>query len=270
MNYKTRTISITSGKGGVGKTTVVCNLALRLSQLGKKVLILDGDLGMANVDIFFGVKATSSIRDVIYGDKKMKDILTEVSKDVFLISGGSGLVDFNFMNNFERRAVLDSIGSLPHDFDYLLIDTAPGIAENVLFLNSAAKTVSVVITPDPASFTDAYALIKVLNNFYKVNHFSIICNQVRDEAEGFGLYQRFNEVVNRFLVVGFDYWGAVPLDPVLRKATQNQRLIMRHDPTAESTKALRQIATQIDKATLSHSEGTGGIQMFWEQVVGFA
>ena len=270
MNYKTRTVSITSGKGGVGKTTMVCNLALRLSQLGKKVLILDGDLGMANVDIFFGIKSTNSIRDVIYGDKEMKDIMTEVSKDVFLIPGGSGLVDFNFMNNFERRAVLDSIGSLPHDFDYLLIDTAPGIAENVLFLNSAAKTVSVVITPDPASFTDAYALIKVLNTFYKVNHFSIMCNQVLDEAEGFRLYQRFNEVVNRFLVVGFDYWGSVPLDPAMRKANQNQRLIMRHDPMAESTKAIRQIVAQMDKATLCHSEGTGGIQMFWEQVVGFA
>lgn len=270
MNYKTRTISITSGKGGVGKTTVVCNLALRLSQLGKKVLILDGDLGMANVDIFFGVKPTHSIRDVIYGNKEMKDILTEVSKDVFLIPGGSGLVDFNFMNNFERRAVLDSIGGLPHDFDYLLIDTAPGIAENVLFLNSAAKTVSVVITPDPASFTDAYSLIKVLNTFYKVNHFSIICNQVLNEEDGLKFYQRFNEVVNRFLIVGLDYWGSIPLDPALRKANQNQRLIVRHDVAAESTKAFRQIAAQMDRVTLSHSEGSGGIQMFWEQVVGFA
>jgi flagellar biosynthesis protein FlhG len=126
---------------------------------------------MANVDIFFGVKPQGTVRDVIYGDKEMKDILLEVSKDVFLIPGGSGLVDFNFMNNFERRAVLDSVSALPHDFDYLLIDTAPGIADNVLFLNSAAQEVSVVLTPDPASFADAYALIKVLNQVHKLNHF---------------------------------------------------------------------------------------------------
>lgn len=270
MNYKTRTISITSGKGGVGKTTLVCNLALRLSQLGKKVLILDGDLGMANVDIFFGVKPQGTVRDVIYGDKEMKDILLEVSKDVFLIPGGSGLVDFNFMNNFERRAVLDSVSALPHDFDYLLIDTAPGIADNVLFLNSAAQEVSVVLTPDPASFADAYALIKVLNQVHKLNHFSIVCNQVRDEAEGLGLYQRFNEVVSRFLVVGLDYWGSVPLDTALRKATQNQRLIMRQDPQAEAAKAMRQMTLQLERATQRQSESTGGIQMFWEQVVGFA
>lgn len=270
MNYKTKTISITSGKGGVGKTTLVCNLALRLSQMGKKVLILDGDMGMANVDIFFGVRPQGNIRDVIYGDKEMRDILVEVSKDVFLIPGGSGLIDFNFMNNFERRAVLDAVSALPHDFDYLLIDTAPGIAENVLFLNASAQEVSLVITPDPASFADAYALIKVLNQVHRVQHFSIICNQVRDEAEGLGLYQRFNEVVNRFLVVGLDYWGAVPQDVALRKATQNQRLILRQDPGAEAAKALRLVAAQMDKATQKLSESTGSIQMFWEQVVGFA
>lgn len=268
-SQKTRTISITSGKGGVGKTTLVCNMALRLAQLGKKVLILDGDLGMANVDIFFGVRPKGTIRDVIYGDQELKDILIEVSKDVWLIPGGSGIIDFNHMSNFERRAIIDSIQTLPHDFDYLLVDTAPGIAENVLFLNSAVETVSVVITPDPSSFADAYALIKVLNAQGKVNRFSIVCNQVRDEHEGLGLYQRFNEVVNRFLVVGLDYWGSIPLDVALRKSNQMQRLIIRQDPNAEAAKALKQIAVQIQASSKSVERG-GGMQMFWEQVVGFA
>ncbi|KYG68426.1 flagellar biosynthesis switch protein [Bdellovibrio bacteriovorus] len=267
--HKTRTISITSGKGGVGKTTMVANLALTLSQKGKKVLILDGDLGMANVDIFFGVKPSGNIHDILAGRKEMKDILTEVSKDVFLIPGGSGVVEFNHMNHFERRAMVEAVSCLPLGFDYLLIDTAPGIAENVLFLNSAAQTVSVVITPDPSSFADAYALIKVLNKQYKVNHFSIICNQVRDEQEGLGLYQRFNDVVNRFLYIGLDYWGSVPNDVVLKKAVQQQRLIVRHDVGAESSKAIRQVCSQIEKSS-KQVESTGGMQMFWDQVVGFA
>ncbi len=267
--HRTRTISITSGKGGVGKTTLVANLALTLAQRGKKVLILDGDLGMANVDILFGVKTQGNIHDILGGRKEMKDILVEVSKDVHLIPGGSGVVEFNHLNHFERRAMVEAVSSLPLGFDYLLIDTAPGIAENVLFLNSAAQTVSVVITPDPASFADAYALIKVLNRNYKVNHFSIICNQVRDEQEGLGLYQRFNDVVNKFLYIGLDYWGSVPNDAVLRKATQMQRLIVRHDVGAESAKAIRQVCAQIEKSS-KQIETAGGMQMFWDQVVGFA
>ncbi len=267
--YKTRTISVTSGKGGVGKTTMVANIALNLAQSGKKVLILDGDLGMANVDILFGVKTDGSIHDIVSGRKEMKDILVEVSKDVFLIPGGSGMVEYNNLNHFERRAMIEAVTSLPFGFDYLLIDTAPGISENVLFLNSSAQSVSVVITPEPASFTDAYALIKVLNTQYKVNHFSIICNEVRDEQEGLNLYKRFNEVVNRFLYIGLDYWGSVPNDPVLKKANQMQRLIVRHDPSAESARAIRQLSLQIERSS-KQVETTGGMQMFWDQVVGFA
>lgn len=205
--HRTRTISVTSGKGGVGKTTLVANLALSLSQRGKKVLILDGDLGMANVDIMFGAKPQGNIHDILAGRKEMKDILLEVSKDVFLIPGGSGVVEFNNMNHFERRALVEAVSAIPNGYDYLLVDTAPGIAENVLFFNAAAQSVSVVITPDPSSFADAYALIKILNRQYKRTHFSIVCNQVRDEQEGLQIFQRFNDVVNRFLYIGLDYWG---------------------------------------------------------------
>jgi flagellar biosynthesis protein FlhG len=265
----TRTISITSGKGGVGKTSITSNLALRLSQTGNKVLIFDGDLGMANVDILYGVKTSGSIYDVIIGEKTIQEIVVEVAKDVFLIPGGSGVLEFNNLNGFQRRAMIEAIGTLPQDFDYMLIDTAPGIADNVLYLNAAAQSISVVITPDPASLADSYALIKVLHQKYKENKFSIICNQVRDEVEGVGLYQRFNDVVNRFLCIGLDYWGSVPQDVTLRKATQMNRLILRHDVTSDSAKAIKNVAAQIENSGQKFVT-KGGLQMYWEQVVGLA
>jgi flagellar biosynthesis protein FlhG len=268
-SHRTKTISITSGKGGVGKTTMVCNLAYALARQGKKVLIFDGDLGMANVDIMFGVKSDFSIMDVLKGTKTMNEILVPLAPNIALIPGGTGLVELSRLNAFERRSMLDAVGSLDYQYDYLLIDTAPGLAENVLYLNSAAQVSSVVITPDPSSLADSYALIKVLNREYKETKFSIICNQVRDEIEGLALFNRFNEVVNRFLYIGLDYWGSVPQDQLLRKSTQNQRLILKHEPQSEAAKNLLKLSNKLETA-MGENQDKSGLQFFWEQVVGVA
>ena len=270
MNMQaTKIISVTSGKGGVGKTTLLSNMALCLAQRGKKVLILDGDLGLANVEIMFGMRPQGTLQDVISGQKEMSDILTEVSKNVFLISGGSGSIDYNKLNHFERRALLEGVRSLKVHFDYLLIDTAPGISDNVLFLNSAAQEVALVITPEPASFADSYAMIKVLNQKFKMNHFSIICNQVVNEAEGLALFTRFNDIVNKFLCVGLDYWGTIPMDSKLRKATLGQRLVVRHDLGADSSRAIKAMSQQIDLKE-QYVDVKGGLQGFWDELVGSA
>ena len=267
--HRTKTISITSGKGGVGKTTMVCNIAYALARQGKKVLIFDGDLGMANVDIMFGVKSEFSIMDVLKGERTMAEILVPLAPNIALIPGGTGIVELSRINSFERRAMLDAVGSLDYQYDYLLIDTAPGLAENVLYLNSAAQVSSVVITPDPSSLADSYALIKTLNREYKETKFSIICNQVRDEMEGLALFNRFNEVVNRFLYIGLDYWGSVPQDQLLRKSTQNQRLILKHEPQSDAAKNLLKLSNKLE-ASMNENQDKSGLQFFWEQVVGVA
>ena len=265
----TQTISITSGKGGVGKTTLVANMAYALALKGKRVLIFDGDLGMANVDIMFGVKPDGNILEVLHGEKDIRDVVTLLAPNISLIPGGSGLVELNRLNSFERRSLLDAVSSLDFQYDYLLIDTAPGIADNVLYLNSAAQVSTVVITPDPASLADSYALIKVLNKEYKETQFSIVCNQVRDEAEGLVLFNRFSEVVNRFLYIGLDYWGAVPQDALFRRSTQNQRLILKHEPTSEAARHLLKVSNRLEMATQKNLN-KAGLQFFWEQVVGVA
>lgn len=266
---RTRTISVTSGKGGVGKTTLIANLAYSLALQGKKVLILDGDLGMANVDIHFNVKSEGNILEVLKGERTIQEVVTKVSPNISLIPGGSGLVELSRINSFERRALLDAVGELDYEYDYLLIDTAPGITDNVLYLNSAAQKAAVVITPDPSSLADSYALIKVLSQEYKENHFSIVCNMVRDEAEGLVLFNKFSEVVNRFLSIGLDYWGALALDPLVRRSCQNQRLILKHEPQSESAHQLLRVSNRL-QASVENIEGKAGLQFFWEQVVGVA
>jgi flagellar biosynthesis protein FlhG len=266
---KTKTVSITSGKGGVGKTTITCNIAQALARKGKKVLILDGDLGMSNVDIMFGMKTDHNIHQVLTGECELSEIITPLGGGIDLISGGSGIVELSRMNAFERRSLMETVHSLDGFYDYMLIDTAPGISDNVLYLNSAAQETAIVINPDPASITDSYALIKVLNQEYKENRFAIICNQVKDEVDGLALFNRFHEVVGRFLFVGLDYWGAISQDNVFRKSTHNQRLILKHEPESSAAQQLLSISAKLERS-LDRKFEKAGLQFFWDQVVGVA
>ncbi len=264
-----RTISVTSGKGGVGKTTMISNLAVALSNTGKKVLIFDGDLGMANVDILFGTKSKGSIWDVINGQKGVEDILTNLAPGIDLIPGGSGVSELSRLNPFQRRALIDCMSELDIRYDFLLIDTAPGLSDNVLYLNSAAQSVVVVVTPDAASITDAYALIKVLHTEYKEQKFTIICNQVRDEFEGLSLFKKFNEVVGRFLNISLDYLGSVPADSAVRRSTQSQKVLLQHDPQCPSALAIQGLGKKLEKSLTVQDVRKSGMQYFWEQVVSF-
>lgn len=269
MAIRTRTISITSGKGGVGKTTLVSNLAMSLSQLGKKVLILDGDLGMANVDIMFGVRPQKTIYDLLNGAASLEEVVIEVAPGISLIPAGSGIVELQDLSQQQKRLILDQVSQMPKKFDCLLIDTAPGIDSNVLYLNSAAQEIMVIITPDPSSLADSYALIKVLNTRYHERRFKIICNQVRDEEEGLALFQRLSDVASRFLYVSLDYQGCVPFDLNLRHATRSQKLIVASHPYSTSAKAIYSMAQKLH-GYQRVEEVKGGLQFFWEQLVGVA
>lgn len=245
-------ISVTSGKGGVGKTSLVCNLSLALAKQGAKVLILDGDLGMANVDIFFGVHPQRTLQDLIDG-VPLKDCMTSVAQNIDLIAGGSGLYKLGQLNAFQRREILARIGEVNYVYDYLIIDTAPGLHDHVLHLNSVADECLVVLTPDPSSFTDAYALIKVLHQKYRTQRFSIVCNQVTDDKAGAQLYLRFSDVVQQFLPIRLNYKKTIPFDPQLRLSNQLQRLIVRQDSKSVSAQAIQGLSNEIANQVQSES-----------------
>jgi flagellar biosynthesis protein FlhG len=269
IKSRTRTISVTSGKGGVGKSTLVANLAMSLSQQGFRILILDGDLGMANVDVMFGIRTTHSVEHVLTGERSLKDIVVEVAPNIHLIPGGSGVYGLQNLDIFQKKTLLDQVSELPTPYDYMIIDTASGIDENVLYLNSAAQDILVVVTPEPASMTDAYALIKVLHKKFGEDRFSIVANMVQDEGEALAIYRRLSDVAQKFLCVSLDYKGFIPNDGNLRIATKSQQLVMQMEPKAASSYAIKMLSEKLSGYT-PIANTKGGMQFFWEQLVGVA
>ena len=269
LKHQTQTISITSGKGGVGKTTFVANLAMQFGNQGKNVLLLDGDFGMANLDIMFGVRPHWTVEHVLEGEKPLKDVITQVAPRISLIPGGSGVYGLSQIPSIQKRILLDQVSQLENNYDVMIIDTAPGIDDNVLYFNTASQEIVVILTPDPSSLADAYALIKVLNTRHKEARFSVVCNMVRNESEAKMIFKRLSDVASKFLVVSLDYRGYVPLDPALRNATKLQQLVTQTVPSSPSSYALRDIAKNLS-GYRQMGEMKGGIQFFWEQLLGVA
>ncbi len=266
---QTKTVSVTSGKGGVGKSTLVANMALSLSQQGKKILILDGDLGMANIDIMYGIRTSGSVEQVLSGQRSLEDIMVEVSPNVTLIPGGSGVYGLQNTTTLQRKMLLDQVNSLDRHFDLMFIDTASGIDDNVLSLNSAAQEILVVLNPDPSSLTDAYALIKVMHKKFNETRFSVVSNLVTDEREGLQSFKRLSDVAQKFLNVSLDYKGFIPADGDLRKATKSQQLVVRELPRSASSLAIKMLSEKLSGSD-AFANPKGGMQFFWEQLVSAA
>lgn len=259
---KTQTLSITSGKGGVGKTTLTVNLAQTLAEMGKKVLILDGDLGLANVDLFFGVRPNKTLEDFFMGDETLEDILVKVNRNIHIIPSASGITDLKSIDVYKRKMLMDEVSALVN-YDYLLVDTASGIDDNVQYLNSAVQNVLLVITPEPASMTDAYALMKVLNQNKKVQRFSIVANKVMGDKEARDLYFRIEKVASRFLNVRLNFLGSIPYDLKMRQGLDSKVLAK---PTAATQVSLHRIAEGLE-APAENSVLPGSLQFFWNQIL---
>lgn len=257
-------ITVTSGKGGVGKSNMSVNLAIQLHNLGKRVIILDADFGLANVEVMFGVRPAYSLADLMFKNKELKEIICPGPRGIGIISGGSGIQEMANLTKYQIANLTSKLYELDELADIIIIDTGAGISEAVMEFVTHSSEVLLVATPEPTSITDAYALLKSVNkrnDFDKTKHIQMITNRVGSIKEGKELYEKLNVVVKRFLDVNLDLLGAVPQDMNVSKAVMRQVPFSIAYPNTQASLAVKDIAdkllgnntnTQMDKRGITY------------------
>jgi len=260
-NEVPRVIAICSGKGGVGKTFFSVHLAEYAAKKGKRVLLLDADLGLANVDVMLGISPKGSLLELVRGEKGLSDLIVPARAGFDVLPGGSGLYELTALDTEQQQVMMNEMRRISSDYDLVLIDAAAGIGDNVLYFVSASESALVVLTPDPTSLTDAYALIKVLSRQRNMRRFMVAVNQ----AEVFDAqvaFKRLLSVADRYLDVHLDYVGNLPHSPDVREAVQGQKLL-----TVQDAPVMRQTLDMVLANILARERDlsrNGGLQFFWE------
>lgn len=260
-----RVIAVASGKGGVGKTNVSVNLGVSLSKMGNRVLLMDADMGLANVDIMLGLQTKYNLLHVLEGKKTLEEVIVEGPSGLRIIPAASGVSRMAQLSALENAGIINAFSELSDQLDVLIVDTAAGIADSVVSFCRAAQEVVVVVTDEPASITDAYALIKVLSREQQLTRFKLLANQSRSSKHGRQLYEKLAKVCEQFLDVRLDYLGSIPFDHDLRDAVQKQIPVTVYKPHSESAQAFRVIAQQVEKWPVPKG-ATGYLQFFVENL----
>jgi flagellar biosynthesis protein FlhG len=262
-----RAIAVASGKGGVGKTNVVANLAVALRKRNQRVIVIDADLGLANLDTLLGLNPRANLRHVLSGEQSIEDVLIEGPAGIQVIPSASGVEELTRLTAAQRLILLEQVERLEGSFDVLLLDTGAGISANVLFFAMAAQQTMVVLTPEPTSLTDAYALIKVLSMQDRAISFAVLVNMARSESEAKRTFAHLARVAERFLHVSLAYSGFVPYDDELPQAVRRQRTLIDLAPAAPASRAFNILAERI-LADPVLDQPSGGLQFFLRRALG--
>lgn len=251
QQHLARVITVTSGKGGVGKSNMSVNMAIQLSRLGKKVIILDADFGLANVEVMLGTRPKYNMADMIFGGKNIRDVICKGPENIGFISGGSGIKELSNLSKDQISGIINMMYGLDSLADIIIIDTGAGISDAVIDMVLASSEVLLVTTPEPTSITDAYALLKTINKTPGFNaedtRIRMIGNRTLNMSDGYDLYNKLNSVVERFLNMKMEYLGAVPFDVNLTKAVMRQQPVSIAYPNTPAVKSIKAMAkTLID------------------------
>jgi flagellar biosynthesis protein FlhG len=261
-----RVIAVTSGKGGVGKTNVSVNLAVAMADTGKQVMLLDADLSLANIDVLLGLHPDKNLSHVIDGERTLEEVIITGPSGIMVVPASSGIKRLSELSMLENAGLIRAFSELTHEVDTLIIDTAAGINESVTSFSRAAQEVVVVVCDEPASITDAYALIKVLNVEYGIQRFRVLANQAHSAQEGRELFNKISRVTDRYLDVTLEFMGAVPHDDYLKKAVRKQRAVVQAYPRSRSSMAFKNLAQKTDKWPVPSAAG-GHLEFFVERLI---
>ena len=260
-------IAVSSGKGGVGKTSVSVNLALSMAKQKKEVLLLDADLGLGNIDVLLGLNTEYDLSHVISGERKLEEIIVEGPSNIKIISASSGINKMANLAPAEQAGLINAFSELGNAVDVLIVDTGTGISATVVNFCKASQDVIVVVHDEPASLSDAYAFIKVMNRHHNISRFHVLANMTHDVHEGRNLFKKLSKATDRSLDVILTFVGAVPYDEKLRKSIQHQRAVVEAFPRSPSALAFKRITRQIDNWEQKGTKSTGQLKFFVERMI---
>jgi flagellar biosynthesis protein FlhG len=260
-----RVIAVTSGKGGVGKTHVSANLAVLAARAGRRVLLVDGDLGLANADLVLGVEPSAHVGHLLDGSASAEDVLSQGPHGIAILGASSGIHQLAELKDEQKAGLLSALDTLDHRFDLVLVDCGAGIGSNVVFFAGAAQEALLVVSPEPTSLSDAYATVKVLSEVAGVPRFGVIANQAAD-FQGRDVFRRLTQVTSRFLGAHLSYLGAIPRDESLPRALHARRPLVDLYPRSSASRALDAIYEKI-VASAPPSTLDGGVRLFWRQLL---
>lgn len=259
-------IAVSGGKGGIGKTNVSVNLGVALSHIGRRVTLLDADLGLANVDVLLGLKPVHTLKQVLDGTQRLADVQLEGPGGLKIVPAASGLQEMASLGPTEHAAIIRAFSEIAHSMDVLLIDTAAGISADVTSFLCAAQEIIVVTCDEPTAITDAYALIKVLNQNHAIDKVRLVANMVRGDSEGIRLYEKLQTVCDRFLNTSLIYSGCIPMDEAVRKSVQKQQSVVELYPGSSAAKAFTRLAQTVDAWPIP-TLPTGHLEFFVDALV---
>ena len=265
--HPARVFAFTSGKGGVGKTNLVANLAASLAMAQQRVLVMDADLGLANLDLLLGVKPKYTLADFFAGTEQLADVITTGHLGIMLLPGASGVQEVTALSDEQKIAFLTELDALSHQLDVVLVDTGSGISDTVTYFATAAQEIVVVVTPEPSSLTDAYALIKVLTSTHHEKRFWILANNVQGEREARRLYDTLSRSALHYLKTSLDLLGWIPQDQELMRAVSHCQIVAMRSSGCPSARAFSTIAQRLARSAGREVRVKGNLQFFFRRLL---